>query len=348
MKEWPGLAGMTRLVSNSGKKDKIRSEATSRSSSQDQQTSSPHLNPPCPQQPNPQQTPPNPPLPQGPQTQYIPVQQLYSQHQIVLDPNGGGVPNNPGPIHSLPPSYTQPPPAPHCQHTLERKPSQQQLPSLARQPSQQQLRHRPSQRELQPQHQPHASQYIQSQSNVQTPPEFANAHRTLLEYYIDLPQTIRQKQQQIQASYPMPYSTAQEGRGQHQRYHSGDSYANDSQQQQQQWNQQVSPQQPQPYTSSPYQDYSMYMDATLEPAHGQYRPASDTRLQHSPPVHTMHNGYYSSVSSSSGILAMQAPHQDTYAHSYSNGAPRGGLAPNPEEDSPDTNWNHLVHQLGVG
>ena len=88
----------------------------------------------------------------------------------------------------------------------------------------------------------------------------------------------------------------------------------------------------------------MYMDTTLEPAHGQYRVASGTLLQHSPPVHTMNHGYYPSVPSSSGILAMSAPHQDTYMHSYSLG---GGLAPNPEEDSPDTNWNNLVHQLGV-
>ena len=346
MKEWPGLAGMTRLVSNSGKKDKIRSEATSRTSSQDQQVPSPHINNASPQQQNPQQAPPNLALPMGPPTQYVPVQQLYSQHQIVLDPDGGGAPNNSGSIHSLPPSYTQPPPASHCQHTLERKPSQQQLPSLARQPSQQQLRHRHSQRELQPQHQPHVSPYIQSPSNVQTPPEFANAHRVLLEYYNDLPQAIGQKQQQIQASYPVSYSTVQEARGQHQRYHSGDGYAKDTQQQQ--WNPQISPgQPPQPYTSSPYQDYPMYLDATREPAHGPYRAANGTRLQHSPPVHTMHNGYCSSVPSS-GILAMPAPQQDSYVHSYSSGALGGGLAPNPEEDSPDTNWNHLIHHLGVG
>jgi hypothetical protein len=92
----------------------------------------------------------------------------------------------------------------------------------------------------------------------------------------------------------------------------------------------------------------MYIDATLGPAHGQYRAANDTRLQPSPPVHTMYNGYYSSVSSSSGIFAIQAPHQDTNVHSYSDGALRGEPAPDPEEDSPDTNWNHLVHQLGVG
>jgi hypothetical protein len=346
MKEWPGLAGMTRLVSNSGKKDKIRSEATSRASSQDQKTPSPRINNPSHQQ-NLQQAPPNPPLPQGPQPQYVPVQQSYSQNQIMLDSNMGGAPNNPGSIHPLPaPQYTQPPPAPH-QHTLERKPSQQQLHGPTRRPSQQQLRHRPSQRELQPQHQPqhsqaHASQYVQSQSNIQTPPEFVNAHRALLEYYIDLPQTIRQKQQQIQASYPMPYSTAQEGREQHQRYHSSDGYANATQQQ---WNQQVSPQQPQPYTPSPYQDYPMYTDATLEPVQGQY--ANSTRIQHSSSVHTVHDGYYSSVSSSSGIMEMQAPHQDTRVQSYS-GVPGGGLAPTPEEDSPDSNWNHLIHQLGVG
>jgi len=348
MKEWPGLTGMTRLVSNSGKKDKSRSEATSRASSQDQQTPSPHINNPSPQQQNPQQAPPNPPLPQGPQPQYVPVQQSYSQPQIVFDPTGGGASNNPGSIHSLPPPYTQPPPPSHRQHTLERRPSQQRLHSLARQPSQQQLRHRPSLRELQPQHQlqlsqPHVSQYMQSQSNVQPPPEFANAHRTLLEYYIDLPQTIKQKQQ---ASYPVPYPTAQEGRGQHQRYHSGDGHANATQQQQ--WNQQVSPQQPQPYTTSPYQDYPMHRDATFEPAHGQYRAANVTRIQHSPPVHTVHSGYYSSVSSSSGIMAMQASQQDTYVHSYNNGVLGAGLEPTPEEDSPDSNWNHLIHQLGVG
>ncbi len=92
----------------------------------------------------------------------------------------------------------------------------------------------------------------------------------------------------------------------------------------------------------------MYVDTTLEPAHGHYRAANGTLLQHSPPVHAMHNGYYPSVPSSSGILAMPAPHQDTYVHSYSSGAMGEGLAPNPEEDSPDTNWNHLIHHLGVG
>ena len=343
MKEWPGLAGMTRLVSNSGKKDKTKSEGTSRASSQDQQTPSPQLNSAYPQQQNPQQQPPKP--------QYVPVQQTYPQHQIVLDPNGGGAPNNPpGPFHPIPP-YTQPPPASHSQHTLERKPSQQQMHTLARQPSQQQLRHRPSQRELQPQHShQHVPQYMPSQSNGQTPPEFANAHRTLVEYFNDLPQTIRQKQQQIQASYSMSYSTAQEGHGQHQRYHSGDGYANAAQQQH--WNQQVSPQQPQLYTSSPYQDYPMYTDAPLEPAHGQYHAANGTRIQHSPPVHAVHSGYYSippsSASSSSGIMVMQASPQDAYVHCYNSGVPGGGFAPISEEDSPDSNWNHLVHHLGVG
>jgi len=355
MKEWPGLAGMTRLVSSSGKKDRIKSEATSRASSQDQQTPSPQINNAYPQQQTPQHLPPNPPLAQGLLPQYVPMQQSYPQHQIVLDPNGGGEPNNaPGTFHSMAPPYTQPPSASHSPHMLERKPSQQQLHSLARQPSQPQLRHRPSQRELQPQHQPqhsqqHIAQFAQSQSNGQTPPEFANAHRALVEYYIDLPQTIRQKQQEVQDSYPMSYSTTHEGRGQHQRYQSGDGYTNATQQQQ--WNQQVSSQQLQTYTSSPYQDYPIYADAPLESAHGQYHAANGARMQHSPPVHTLHSGYYSippsSVSPSSGIMAIQASPQDGFVYPYSNGAP-GGFAPTSEEDSPDSNWNHLVHHLGVG
>lgn len=91
----------------------------------------------------------------------------------------------------------------------------------------------------------------------------------------------------------------------------------------------------------------MYTDAPLEPTHGQYHAANGAPVQQSPPVHTVHSGYYSMSSSSPGIIAMQASPQDAYVFSYSNGV-AGGFVPISEEDSPDSNWNHLVHHLGVG
>lgn len=91
----------------------------------------------------------------------------------------------------------------------------------------------------------------------------------------------------------------------------------------------------------------MYTDAPLEPIHGQHHTVNGALVQHSPPVHTMHSGYYSIPSSSPGIMTMQASPQDAYLHSYGNGV-AGGFVPTSEEDSPDSNWNHLVHHLGVG